>query len=160
MRILSATLLVFGLALAGAGALHAETPSRRSLMTIEGEVVAIASLPAEGALEVLTLSIRERGRKELRQILLAPARALEELGFTIAKGDQIRARIFKVDNGPARTQKIRVTNRGTMVRLRTLHELPLWSGDGSWQGGACRTIQGGGHHRRHGGHGGHGGGHR
>jgi hypothetical protein len=115
---------------------------RSSLVTVEGTVSGVASAPAEGDLEVLEviLSGGGSGEKEL-VLLLAPRATLQEVDFQIEQGDEIQARIFPTDQGPAKVHKIRNLTRNTMLRLRTLHRIPLWDGDGGWQGGPGRGPQ-------------------
>ena len=115
---------------------------RSSLVTVEGTVSGVASAPAEGDLEVLEviLSGGGSGDKDL-VLLLAPRATLEEVDFQIEQGDEIQARIFPTDQGPAKVHKIRNLTRNTMLRLRTLHRIPLWDGVGGWQGGPGRGPQ-------------------
>lgn len=115
---------------------------RSSLVTVEGTVVTVASAPAEGDLEVLEviLSPSEPGGKE-QALLLAPRATLEEVDFQVEQGDKLQARIFPSDQGPAKVHKIRNLTRHTMLRLRTLHRIPLWDGVGTWQGGPGRGAQ-------------------
>lgn len=115
---------------------------RSSLITVEGTVLGVTSAPAEGDLEVLEviLSPTEPGGKE-QALLLAPRATLEEVDFQVEQGDEIQAQIFSSDRGPAKVHKIRNLTRHTMVRLRTLHRIPLWDGVGTWQGGPGRGSQ-------------------
>jgi len=109
---------------------------RSSLITVEGTVLGVALAPAEGDLEVLEviLSPSEPGGKQ-QALLLAPRATLEEVEFQVEPGDKLQARIFPSDQGPAKVHKIRNLTRHTMLRLRTLHRIPLWDGVGAWQGG-------------------------
>jgi hypothetical protein len=136
---------------------HGEkTASRRvSLATVEGIIDGVETVPGEGGGEILAVNIRTEDPepRELK-ILLAPERALEEIGFTVAEGDRLRARIFLSGEDPAPAQRVMNMTRGTIVRLRTLTRIPVWNSAGQWQGGACRDGQGwatGAPHRRGGG---------
>jgi len=71
-------------------------------------------------------------------ILLAPQQVLDTIGFEVSVGDSIRAKVFVAAEGPVKAHKVRNLSRGTTVRLRALHETPLWSSQGEWEGGACR----------------------
>ncbi len=121
------------LALAGASP---NSGIRSSLITVEGTVVTVASAPGEGDLEVLSVTLAPKGAegKELN-LLLAPKATLDEVDFQVEQGDRIQARIFPAEEGPAKVHKVRNLTRHTMLRLRTLHRIPLWDGVGAWQGG-------------------------
>lgn len=117
---------------------------RSSLVTVEGTVLTVASAPAEGDLEVLEVILSGGGSGEKEQaLLLAPRATLEEVDFQIEQGDEIQARIFPTDKGPAKVHKIRNLTRKTMLRLRTLHRIPLWDGVGGWQGGIGHGLKSG-----------------
>lgn len=112
---------------------------RSSLVTVEGTVSGVTSAAAEGDLEVLEVILSPGGSEGKEQaLLLAPRATLEEVDFRIELGDEIQARIFPNDQGPAKVHKIRNLTRNTMLRLRTLHRIPLWDGVGGWQGGPGR----------------------
>ncbi len=141
---LTASILALAAALS-ATSLIADPPKSVSLRTVEGEVVSVGLFEGEGQLELVLADLRLRsGDQEIVQVLLAPESVCEHIGFRVEEGDQIRARIFAGDVGPARAQKAMNLSQGTMVRLRTLHRTPLWSSSGEWQGGAMRGGQ-----RRH-----------
>jgi len=119
---------------------------RASLLTVEGTVQAVDQLSGEGELPVVAISLaRDTDAAEEIEILLAPEKALSDIGFEVEVGDRCRVRIFGSDRGPAKAHKIFNISRGTMVRIRTLHQVPLWDGSGAWQGGRCRDGFGGGH---------------
>jgi hypothetical protein len=133
-----------------------ETAERSSLSTVEGVVEAVETRWTDTDEEVLSARLRVDSPDEaMLDVLLAPWSALSETGFEIEPGDRLRARIFLSDSDdqPVEAHKVMNLSRGTMVRLRTLRRVPLWDGEGRWQGGPCRE-QGGGHGRRHH-HGGH-----
>lgn len=125
--------------------------SRASLVTVEGEVRSVERTPGEGDLEVLSLRLAPRQGGEEMEILLAPEPALKEIGFDVQEGDTIRVRVFTEAGASARAHKIMNLSRSTMVRLRTLHQIPLWDSTGAWQGGTCRQSPGGTGQRRRGG---------
>lgn len=106
-----------------------------ALRIVEGTILEVGSLPGEGELELVTvrLASAQSDSGEL-ELLLAPRSALEESGFTVAAGDRLKARIFATDDGPAMVHKVRNLSQGSMVRLRTLRQIPLWDGAGRWQG--------------------------
>jgi hypothetical protein len=118
---------------------------RASLLTVEGTVQVVDQLSGEGELPVVAISlVRETDAAEEVEILLAPEKALSDIGFEVEVGDRCRIRIFSSERGPAKAHKIFNISRGTMVRIRTLHQVPLWDGSGAWQGGRCRDGLGGG----------------
>jgi len=115
-----------------------------TVLVIEGQVTAVYEHPAEGGLAVIGASVL--CGDATHEILLAPRTALEEIGFGIEPGDEVRARLFSSeDDGSSRVQKILNRTRGEMVRLRTLRRDPLWDGTGHWHGsepGAGATAGG------------------
>jgi hypothetical protein len=125
---------------------------RASLVTVEGTVRSVTELPGEGELQVVAISVAaEHDASEEITVLLAPQPTLSDIGFSVESGDRCRVRIFRTDDGPAKAHKVLNHSRGTMVKLRTLRQVPLWDGRGTWQGGPCRTHRGagaGGHRRR------------
>ena len=124
-----------------------EARAGKSLRKVQGTVVAVRRVPAEGGLEVLAATVQMRGSGEKLEVLLAPPALLEEVGLHVETGDTLRARVFLGGpSEPARAQKVMVVNRGTMMVLRTLHDAPLWSSGGMWQGGGCREMPGAGGH--------------
>jgi hypothetical protein len=116
---------------------------RSSLTTIEGRIDAVETVPGEGGVDALAVRVvlDEPEPRDL-QILLAPEKALAEIGFEVQEGDRLRARIFLAEDGPAPAQRVMNMTRGTIVRLRTLTRIPVWSSAGQWQGGACRNGRG------------------
>jgi hypothetical protein len=92
----------------------------------------------------VTLAAEQGARGEELVVLLGPEQALDEIGFAVEAGDRLRVRVFRADEGAVRAHKVLNLSRGTMVRLRTLRQVPLWNGQGAWQGGPCRSGQGGG----------------
>ena len=119
-----------------------------ALSVVEGTVLEVGTLPGEGGLELVTarLSTQQPGSGEL-DLLLAPRSVLEETGFAVKPGDRLKARVFIADESPAMVHKVRNISQGSMVRLRTLRQIPLWDGTGVWQGG---PGQGRGHGRHQG----------
>ena len=130
----------------------ADPPIRRtSLRTVEGQVVKVTSLPAEGDLPVVSVTLdASKPAPERLEILLAPESVLEDIAFEVEQGDVLRARIFVADGQPSKAHKAMNLTRGTMVRLRTLREIPLWNAAGKWDGGPCRrnASPGGGYRYR------------
>jgi hypothetical protein len=116
---------------------------RTSLRTVEGTVVAVSSLRAEGDLEVVSVALHtgdaDSGQLDL---LLAPQQVLQEISFDLEAGDRLRARVFVEEAGPLKVHKAMNLTRGTMVRFRSLREVPLWGTSGDWEGGACRREGG------------------
>ena len=120
--------------------------TRSTVVTVEGTVRSVTALPAEGELSVMAIALvtGDAADGEEITVLLGPPQAMDEIGFAVQEGDRCRARIFRSEDGVVRAQKVLNVSRGTMVRLRTLHQVPLWNGQGSWQGGPCRSGQGSG----------------
>ena len=112
------------------------------MRNIEGEVLSVSHHAGEGSLELLQADLRTTGDDKAVQLLLAPQGVCDEIGFQIVPGDRVRARIFVDDSSSYRVQKIQNVSRGTMVRLRTLHQTPLWNSVGTWEGGPIRTSHG------------------
>jgi len=113
------------------------------MRTIEGRVLAVDRYQGEGGVEVVLAKIDVPGGPENgTQILLAPKSVCDQIGFRVAEGDRLRARVFVSVDGPSRVQKVQNFTQGTMVRMRTLHSTPLWSAAGAWQGGPIRTARG------------------
>lgn len=123
-----------------------------SLAVVEGTVLEVGSQPGEGGIELVTVRIStQRPEPHEIELLLAPQSVLEETGFTVQKGDRLKARVFIAEEGPASVHKVRNLSQNSMVRLRTLRQIPLWDGAGMWQGGGPGSGRHGGHHRpRHG----------
>jgi hypothetical protein len=124
---------------------------RTSLRTVEGEVVGVSSLPAEGDLPVVAVTLDVlKPTPERLQILLAPENVLRDIDFKVEQGDALRARIFVADGQPSKVHKAMNLTRGTMVRFRTLRKIPLWNAAGEWDGGPClRNGESGGGGYRH-----------
>jgi len=116
---------------------------RSSLVTVEGDVLTIDFRPGEGGLDLLTVTLRGRDDGEPVALLLAPKSALDELGFEIDEGDRLKAKVFPSAEGPAKVHKVQNLSRNTILRLRTLHRIPLWNGTGGWQGGPGQGAMGG-----------------
>jgi hypothetical protein len=127
-----------------------ELPGRRtSMRTVEGTVVELSTLPAEGDLPVVAVTLHTNGPDAERlEVLLAPESVLQDIAFDIEPGDALRARVFVADQGPFRVHKALNLTRGTMVRFRTLSQIPLWNSAGEWDGGPCRRRGGPGGRRR------------
>ena len=120
--------------------------------TLEGEVRAVGEVRDEGELELLSvdLAIESQPGEEVK-ILLGPVDACREIGLVVEEGDRLRARVFLAEEGePLKAQKVLNLSRSIMVRLRTMHDVPLWSSAGTWQGGPGRQYRGGQHGARHG----------
>lgn len=116
---------------------------RSSLLMVEGRVVSVAEMPGEGELPIVAVQLTAQSDDARSwELLLAPKPALEEIGFEVQEGDRLKARIFPSEEGPARVHKVLNLTRRTMVRVRTLSQIPLWDGSGAWQGGQCRGLQG------------------
>jgi hypothetical protein len=133
--------LALGFATARAGEHHGRT----LLLTVEGVVDAVETTSV-GAGEPLTsvrLLVDDPEPRQL-EVLLAPGSALHETGFEVEAGDRLRARIFLSDSDTVEAHKVRNLSRGTMVRLRTLRQVPLWDTAGRWQGGPGRDHHGSG----------------
>ena len=155
-RIILVATCVVSLASVATLAGEGSSMQRTALRTVEGTVVAVYSQPAEGELKVVGVAV-DTGAKEAGHfdLLLAPQQVLDEISFALDVGDRFRARVFVAEQGPLKVYKAMNLTKGTMVRFRSLHQVPLWGNAGDWEGGDCRR-QGG-----QGGQGGrHGGGHR
>lgn len=119
-----------------------------ALRVVEGTILEVGALPGEGGLELVTVRLSTQGPDSAElELLLAPRSVLEETGFSVQSGDHIKARVFTADEGPATVHKVRNMSQGSMLRLRTLRQIPLWDGAGRWQGG---PRLGGGHGRHQG----------
>ena len=127
-----------------------EPADRSSLLTVEGIVDAVETRVTDEGGEITSVRLRvdDPDAREL-DVLLAPENALRETGFEIEPGDRMRARIFLSDAPEVEAHKVMNLSRGMMVRLRTLRKVPLWDGEGRWQGGPCRDQPGGGQGRQH-----------
>lgn len=133
----------------------AEQEARRAALTrVEGTVLRVETPREEAGAEAGVVAHIESSKGEKLALELAPAATLEDIGFEIAEGDRIRARIFAPDpehaDAARGVQKIQNISRGTMTRLRTLYRVPLWSNAGRWQGGPVRgggSGSGGPRHR-------------
>lgn len=123
-------------------------PRKMALRTVEGLVASIGNHKAEGDLETLALELILSEGEEPQTILLAPRESCQEIGFEVEVGDRVRARIFVTPESPAKAHKALNLTRGTMVRFRTLRNVPLWTASGAWQGGPSQTRPGGGRRPR------------
>jgi hypothetical protein len=136
--------------------LGATEPERcSSLLTVEGEVLDLGHQPGEGSIDLITVTLAGSEGVDPVALLLAPEGALEELGFDIVVGDRLQAKVFPTAEGPAKVHKVKNLSKDTLLRLRTLHQIPLWDGDGVWQGGPGQGRMGGARcyqRRRHRGH--------
>jgi hypothetical protein len=147
-----ATTALGGIAVAG---------GRTSLKVVEGTVLEVGVQPGEGDLELVTVRLSaERPEPRELELLLAPRSVLEETGFTVRQGDRLKARVFTAGEGPASVHKVLNLTQSSMVRLRTLHKVPLWDGAGLWQGGPRPGGRAGHHRPKPGHHGGSGPPHR
>ena len=81
--------------------IHAEhaTPDRASLMTVEGIVRTVETLPAAtgGDVTAVRLAVDKPEPREIT-VLLAPETALRQTGFEVEVGDRVRARLFLTGN--------------------------------------------------------------
>ncbi|MEE2777164.1 MAG: hypothetical protein VYE73_10455 [Acidobacteriota bacterium] len=113
--------------------------SQEGFLLTWGEVVSIGEGTAEGDLSVMVLRLDD---PNLGEVVLAPAAALEAMGFLAEVGDRVRARVF-VDERTKRAfaQKVLNRDRGLMIRLRTLKGLPLCDARGHWQGAHHRDLR-------------------
>jgi hypothetical protein len=145
LAVLAATSAILGIA-PGESALASR--SSYSMRSLEGQVLSVEHHTGEGGLDLLQAQVRSTNGSETVQILLAPQEVCEQIGLQIAPGDRIRTRVFVEETTSYRVQKIQNISRGTMVRLRTLHETPLWDSAGRWQGGPLRTSTHGHPNRR------------
>jgi hypothetical protein len=128
-----AGLLLLFVFLTGSGTRTAGGPS--ALKEVEGTVLEVGMLAGEGGLELVTVRLSAQQSDAALDLLLAPPSVLQETGFSVTSGDRIRARIFTADGGPATVHKVKNLSEGSMIRLRTLRQIPLWDGAGRWQGG-------------------------
>lgn len=98
--------------------------------------------PGEGELAIVAVRLAASADDSRSwELLLAPRPALTEIGFAVEVGDQLKARIFPTEEGPAKVHKVLNLTRRNMVRIRTLSQIPLWDGTGAWQGGPCQGLQ-------------------
>lgn len=108
-------------------------PEATVLRTLEGKVTEVGQTSGEGELSVVILKLRT-GEGDF-QIVVAPPGVLSDIGFSVAVGDQVRARVFfDPDLRLAYAQKLLNQSQDLMVRLRTLRHEPLWDAAGNWQG--------------------------
>lgn len=127
-------LLLAGLALGTAGASGSPAPEAARLAIHEGRVTAIGQAEGEGGLPVVSIELEEPAGSVT--VLLAPASVLEEAEFEVALGDQLKIRVFVMEGDePLRAHKVFNQTKNTMLRLRTLGDVPLWNDAGRWQGG-------------------------
>jgi hypothetical protein len=136
-------------------AVVADRSDRASLATVEGIVSTVDAIRDDDtgiATTAVRLRLEDPPGAEIT-VLLAPTTALGQSGFEVGTGDRLRARVFLSDGEAVEAHKVMNISRGMMVRLRTLHRVPLWDGHGQWHGGPSRSRgaggQGEGH--RHGG---------
>jgi len=152
-KIALAATLVVSLVSAATLAGEAHSAQSTSLRTVEGTVVRVSSRLAEGNLQVVAVAL-DTGVTEPDHLdlLLAPQRVLDEISFGLEEGDRLRVRVFVADQGPLKVHKAMNLTRGTMVRFRSLRQVPLWGNAGDWEGGDCRQqgSHGGGHGSGHG----------
>jgi hypothetical protein len=107
---------------------------------VEGRVTSVAEGPGEGALPIVTVRLAAPARDSPSwELLLAPRSVLDEIGFEIEKDDHLKARVFPAP-GAVKVHKVLNLTRNKMVRLRALSRIPLWDGNGAWQGGECRGL--------------------
>ena len=109
---------------------------------VEGRVVAVALPATDGEPALLRADIEIEGELSVLGLLLAPTTVCDEIGFEVGVGDFLRARVFVEEGEEVRVQKVLSLSRGTMVRFRTMHQIPLWDSTGAWNGGEIRTGPG------------------
>jgi len=114
-----------------------------SLLTVEGEVLTIGHEPGEGSVDLLTVTLTGSEGVDAVVLLLAPENALDQLDFEISVGDRLRAKVFPTTEGLTTVHKVTNLSNNFQLRLRTLHRIPLWGGDGVWQGGPGQGGMGG-----------------
>lgn len=118
-------------------------PARSSLKTVIGSVESMAIVPGEGGIDVVRVKLLLEGEAGgSLDVLLAPELLMSDIGFIVQEGDRLKVKYFLDEEGPARAHKVLNTTRGSMVRFRTLRQIPLWSNQGAWQGGAARPQPG------------------
>jgi hypothetical protein len=106
-----------------------------SLKTEDGVVSLVDRAPGEGGIEVVRVTLTLDGERAAPlRVLLAPPAAMAQLGFQVEPGDRLRVNYF-VGEGACLVHKVLNASRNTMVRLRTLRQIPLWDNQGGWQGG-------------------------
>jgi len=153
-RIALTAILAFCLTSGATPAGENQVSHSTALRTVEGTVVNVFSRPGEGNLQVVAVALDTGAREpDHLDLLLAPQQVLEEISFDLEKGDRLRARVFVSDQGALKVHKVMNLTRGTMVRFRSLRQVPLWDGTGDWEGGDCRRqgVHGGTHGPRGGG---------
>jgi len=135
-----------GLLVIGGWVVPANAAEISSSRMVQGTVIAVGLQPGEGALELVTARLAiDGGDGQELELLLAPKAVLDEIGFVVETGDRMKARVFVSESGASKVHKARNLSRRSMVRLRTLREIPLWDGAGSWMGA---PGMGGGEHGR------------
>lgn len=138
-------LLALGAGTAAAGGHRGQAAKRSSMVDLKGEVLVVATCPQEDGPPLLCVTLDpDKDRYEQVQVLLAPPSTMEEIGFEVAAGDRLQVRIFERQNGTAEAQRVRNLSRGSMVRIRTLYQVPLWTATGTWRGGTCQGQSGAG----------------
>lgn len=138
----SAAIAVLLASLVAAPGVSAES-RRFAFRTVEGEVVAVGERMGEGDLPVLSVDLAPDGAPDdTLTVLLGPADACKEIGLEVEAGDRVRVRILVDDSGePVKAQRILNLSRSVMVRLRTMHDVPLWDAGGAWQGAPGRAYR-------------------
>lgn len=145
MRPLSAAIGA-GLLVMGSGVAPVSAADISSSRMVQGTVISVGLHPGEGALELVTARLAiDGGEGQELELLLAPSAVLDEIGFVIEPGDRMKARVFGSESGASKVHKARNLSRRSMVRLRTLRQIPLWDGAGIWMGA---PGMGGGEHGR------------
>ena len=116
---------------------------RFAFRTVEGEIVAVGERVGEGDLPVLSIDLAPDGAPDDRlTVLLGPADACEDIGLEVEAGDRVRVRVLVGDGGNlVKAQRILNLSRSVMVRLRTMHDVPLWDAGGAWQGAPGRAYR-------------------
>ncbi len=125
----------------------AREPHKFHFATLEGEVRAVGEQQGDGEIRLLSVELMtDRRPSEKVTVLLGPTEACREIGLVVEEGDRVRVRVFVSEEGEAvKAQKILNLSRSVMVRLRTMHDIPLWNSAGAWQGGPGRAYRGGHH---------------
>lgn len=143
-RCLAPTLAALAWSAAGATEREPALRATASLDTFEGEVTALVEQPGESGLALVAVDLDLGDGEAPRRILLAPRATLDEIGFEVEVGDRLKVRVFAESDPPVRAQRVLNASRSSLVRLRTLRQVPLWSSTGAWQGGGPRGGPGSG----------------
>jgi len=133
--------LVLGVLFVAPG--YAGGSHRFAFTTLEGEVRAVGEQQGDGEQQLLSMElVPDRSPEKSVTVTLGPTQACREIGLVVEEGDRVRVRVFVAEEGePAKAQRILNLSRSVMVRLRTMHDVPLWNSAGAWQGGPGRAYR-------------------